>query len=490
MDKWIFVVWLLFSLCWIDPATGKNWKKRSALGFVLGATLNGLFLYLTQMTLIPVNILLYLATNVACGKIFNSITNEFARFKSDDKHDRKVLPFFFGGVVLFCAMLGLAIISEPANTTALYNLAELEEPDLNLLNTSHIILISSNNAIRLGNNKLGELGNQAKIDEARWQVVNGKLNYLLPLAYAGTTQAWVLGNKGTEGYLMLSAENQSPEVQYVKGHSLRYIPSAIFGHDLKRHIWAKYPTFWQGDSIFQLDGNGNPIYVTVLDLPSVWGITGDKPAGIVVTDPETGQMAKYGVSEIPAWVQRSYEGETVTQYLRWWGLYPHGFWNTLFSKNGITAPVKDLSYRKDDIGEIKIVAGQTSALQPLCGNDGRLYYAAAMGNPNDDSHSLTAYVVANAAKLPIKLMLYPINESIDSLGAAQNIQQLDAVSHVPGHCVQPLNLYNISGKYAWLGPVATSYDEFAVISLTRLDNGKAYFGQNLADVYAKAGLDG
>lgn len=387
------------------------------------------------------------------------------------------------------AIVGLAIIAEPANTAKLYDLAEFEECDQGLLSTRHKVIVSSDNALRLGNNKLGELGSQSKVDETRWQVIGGQLNYLLPLAYGGSIKAWTLRAAGTQGYLMLSAENQAPDVRYVKGYNLRYIPSGVFGYNLKRHIYANYPAFWQGDSIFQLDGNGQPVYVTVLDLPTVWGVTGDKPAGVVVTDPETGKMARYDASHIPDWIQRSYDSQTIIQYLGWWGSYPHGYWSSVFSGKNVTAPVPDLAYRtNDDTGEIRIVAASASSVQPLCGDNGRLYYAAAMDNPNDASHSLTGYVVANASNLPIKLMFYRINESIDNLGAAQNIQQTDAVSHVSGHRIKALSLYNISGQYAWLGPVATSYDEFAAIGLARLKDGKPFVGNNLADAYAQAGL--
>lgn len=484
MDKWILIVWLVSTLCWVDPVKSPVWLKHTAYGIAFGAILNALFLYLFLPALIPINIMLMLGSNLVLGTVFGCC------LESEQGHDKKAAPIGAAGIVLFAAMLGVGILAAPFNTGDLYNLALIEEPTQDLLATSHKTLISPDNAVRLANNKLGQLGNKAKIEEARCQAIGGKLKYLLPLAYASYIRAWVLRDDGTNGYLTLSAENQTPEVEYLKGYNLRFVPSAVLGYDLKRHIWAKYPAFWQGDSIFQLDGNGSPVYVTVLDLPTVWSVTGDKPAGIVVTDPETGEMARYDASQIPGWVQQSYESKIVIQYLGWFGKYPHGFWNSLFAKKNVTTPVKDNSYCIYDTGEITIYAASSASANVLCGDNGRLYWTAAMGNPNDDSNSMTAYVAADAAKLPVKLMFYRINESIDSLGAAQNIQQLDAVSHVAGHFVQPLSLYNISGKYAWMGPVTTSYNEFAGVGLTYLDNGKAFFGQNLTDVYNKAGLDG
>ena len=183
MDKLILILWLVSILCWVDPVKSPVWLKNTAYGIAFGATLNALFMYLFLPALIPFNILLLLGSNMVLGTVFGYCLG------SGNEHAKKAAPFGAAGYVVFAAMICVAILAAPFNTGDLYNLAVVEEPTQDLLATSHKALISPDNAVRLANNKLGQLGNKAKIEEAQWQIIGGKLKYLLPLAYATNTRA-------------------------------------------------------------------------------------------------------------------------------------------------------------------------------------------------------------------------------------------------------------------------------------------------------------
>ena len=65
----------------------------------------------------------------------------------------------------------------------------------------------------------------------------------------------------------------------------------------------------------------------------------------------TGESKYYNLQEIPKWVDRVYSAELILHQLEMNGKYKLGFWNTIFSKKGVTVPTKGYNYlpMNDDI---------------------------------------------------------------------------------------------------------------------------------------------
>jgi hypothetical protein len=483
MNMIILAVWLLSSLAWIDPLKNPRWLKNSTFGFGIGMVLNGFLVYFLMPAMIASSIIAILAANLTLSWGFKWLV-------ADSDFSRKISKGVIASTMVFLAIGAIWIAAEPWNANSLHALPDVEIATEDIAATSHITVINQNMAARIGNNQLGELGNKAKITDTRWHYTEGRLQWLLPLAYADEYKAWTFRHEGTDGYLMVSAENDTPEVEYRLGYNLRFTPSAVFGHNLDRLIYAEFPDYYRSDNIFQLDGDGKPVYVATLSRPSIWGITGEKPAGIVITDPQTGRMDRYDASNIPKYVQRSYDSRLLSNYLDWYGRYVRGYWNYIFSQQDVIELTREPYYQIGGSGEIQISESSQARMEILCTDDGKLYYTAAMTNPNARSHSLTGYVLADAKKLPVELKFYPVNESIDSIAAAQKIQQNDAVSHIAGHQTTRPSLYNISGQQVWIAPIMNSYDDFAGVGIARLKDLKEFVGANLTNAKIKAGLNG
>ena len=160
-------------------------------------------------------------------------------------------------------------------------------------------------AEKLADKKLGEdiaLGSQMKVGKfTNKQQVNGKLIYVAPLEYRGFFK-WNSNKRGTTGYVVVSATNPN-DVQLVQRYDdkeirLKYLGSAYFGNDLKRHIRSSgYRSVGLTEYSFELDDTGKPYWVvTTYENSTLWG--NPEATGVVVCDAQSGACQWYSMMEI------------------------------------------------------------------------------------------------------------------------------------------------------------------------------------------------
>ena len=483
MNNLIWVTWLVCCLVWIDPVKPR-WALSSGIGLGVGFALNTLVFYLALPSLVPMGIAGAVATNLFMNWLLRWIVAEMDNWESK----KKLRIFAAIATMLFVGVLGAWLLGDTVPASQLHELPDVKIGNDAMLNTTHIPVISSDNAKRLANNNLGNYGDLFGAYDPNWFYGNGQLQWLIRLDYSGDYKAWKFGDNGTPGYIMISAENATPTVNIVGGMHLRYTPYATWGYNLQRHVYAEYPAYFASDPMFQLDNTGKPVYITALSLPTIWGTSGNKPVGIVITDPENGKNMLYDATDIPAWVQRTFDPNLPIAYLSWWGNYVHGWWNQYFAQRDIKTQTHSICYETEKTGEITIsgTIGEHE-LGILADNNGRLYYTATMTNPNMNSYSMTDYMVVDAKTLPIKITRLPRDGLISDIGAAQNIQQMDGISHVAGYKINRPYLYSISGRDMWLAAYISSYKEVMGIGGIRTNGGKAAIGNNVKKVEAQLG---
>ncbi len=220
----------------------------------------------------------------------------------------------FSGVacVVFIILLlgGLFIGSSLFNATTMYNqiggISEKSfENDVVEIDTSQIPVVDIALAEKLADKKLGEdiaLGSQMKVGKfTNKQQVNGKLIYVAPLEYRGFFK-WNSNKRGTTGYVVVSATNPN-DVQLVQRYDdkeirLKYLGSAYFGNDLKRHIRSSgYRSVGLTEYSFELDDTGKPYWVvTTYENSTLWG--NPEATGVVVCDAQSGACQWYSMMEI------------------------------------------------------------------------------------------------------------------------------------------------------------------------------------------------
>lgn len=239
-----------------------------------------------------------------------------------------------GGVLLLLACGG-GIAPHTIGTTELRDIPRVKTSDklIEAIDVKHIRLVPQESAEWLGHQTIGQgnlnLGSLFQLGGYVIQRVNGVLYWVAPLEYRGFFQ-WVRADC-SPGFVMVNVEDPSEPARLVLNHKMKYMTSGYFGDNIDRYLYFNgYAGYRRTEISFEVDDNLKPYRVVSLTVPTV-GFTGDKVTGVVLVDPETGEMKHYNVKETPNWVDRVVPEKLTKNYNIWWGEYVHGFWNTQFS---------------------------------------------------------------------------------------------------------------------------------------------------------------
>jgi len=203
-------------------------------------------------------------------------------------------------------------------------------------------------AEKLGEKLLGSnpaLGSIVQLGEFNIQLVNEKLYWVSPLLHSGIFK-WA-NSEGTPGFIMVSATNPTDVrlVEEINGKQLviKYQPNAYFGENLSRYMYFNgYATRGLTDYSFELDEDLNPYYVITLYEKTI-GYGGSNAVGVVIVDPQTGDIKEYTMNEIPSWVDRVQPENFITNQIDDWGQYVHGWLNSIFSQKDALTSSKGMS---------------------------------------------------------------------------------------------------------------------------------------------------
>ncbi len=318
------------------------------------------------------------------------------------------------------------------------------------------------------------MGYKVETTEAHIQFRNEELVWLVPLEYGSLWKAYKY--EETEGYIKVSAKKPNQEAERITGFQMKYLPSAVFGEYLQRHIYFSYPDYYQKESVFQLDDKGKPIWVTMLTKPTI-GYTGSKPAGIVVTDAQTGEMNFYDMQSIPASIQRVMDESLTETYLFWWGAYIGGWWNSWLSQQDVKRPTGGLeTYTpREGTGEVKIDEGDPDVYL-VYGNDGKLYWFTSITTAGKDL-SMLGYALTDIRTGEITF--YKTEGYFNDIGAAKNVQQHADVSKVMGFRVSQPIMYIIEGQETWIIPVLASTNEIREFGIVHAKTGTTFVKEKL-----------
>lgn len=228
-------------------------------------------------------------------------------------------------------------------------------------NIQNIAIVDTKTAEALGERKLGSLEDvvsQYSVGDYTTIVANKKVSKAAPLEYDGFFRYTANRNTGTPGYMLSDPVTGTARlVRTEKG--LKYVPSSFFLTDLMRHIYHGHRTALLGNTWFEVDEEGTPVFVTQ-KTSTVWGLGGSRIDGIIVTDAVSGEMKDYALSEVPTWVDTVYDGYYIAEKYDDYGQLSGGFFNTLFAKKGckhITTTSFD-SEDEDDVPDFGYVADE------------------------------------------------------------------------------------------------------------------------------------
>jgi len=466
----IILFWLVMTAVWAFRIEDKKLKMNHKGLILLGGIISGVALYITIPALIPINIIIYIAVSIAASAFASSVIYNVENMN------------IIGGAALIVAILVVPMLTSGAQVAGAQALAEIPqvqtaENATDLIDTQHIRLTSYKTALWRADKVIGNLGYKVGVFEPDVQFIDSELIWLAPMDFTSLDKSLIYAGEGTEGYVILSAEDPKAEPERVTGIAMKYTPNAILENDLTRHIWEDYPTYIIHDHVFQLDGEGNPEWITLLTQPALYGIIGEVPQGIVVTDPVTGSNEFYKPGEQPSWIQRVWDEDLTETYLDWWGRYSDGWINSWWGQRNLKFPTGGVYIAHGDAGAT-LTSGDPDVYL-VEGTDGNQYWFSAITTPGKDA-SMIGYVLCDAQNG--KFTFYKAPGYYNDLGAAANVQQHQKVAMASGlEIVQPI-MYIIDGEEVWIIPVISQTGEVMEIGLVVAHGGETYVGDNLDDV--------
>ena len=270
-------------------------------------------------------------------------------------------------IVVNIACSPLFQASSYANRITVIEDANFEE-DIPQVNFNALPLLDKDSSQRLGDRVLGqmpELVSQFEVSNLYTQInYNDEIIRVTPLEYADWIKYFTNHSDGVKGYITVNSVTGEANLVPLE-HGMKYMPSALFGEDLLRHLRFQYPTEIFGDYEFEIDNEGNPYWVIPTMKYTGVGMKREV-SGIILLNPITGDTTKYQVEEVPTWIDHVYKADLIIEQLDNWGQYRSGFWNSIFGQKNVVRTTEGYNYTvmNDDVylytGVTSVISDQSN----------------------------------------------------------------------------------------------------------------------------------
>ena len=411
-------------------------------GFVITAVLlllvNALVVYLTLPTVSIHNVGLWFI--ILLDVII--LTSRYHVFVVKGLKGIKTTAWLNIGLAL-AIVIGSLVSSQMFNASAYSNLLDIsisdkaELPGVDKLNK--IPLMDTESSKVLGNRKIGALNEIV----SQFEVSNDYMTIayrnepvkVSALKYAGLWK-WNANKKnGIPGYVMVRPNDLTAEYIELK-EGMKYVPSAFFGQDLNRHIYFRYPTVFFDNVHFEITEEGKPVYVASTYEHTIGLFGGKKITGCIVVDPVTGEMTRYGLNDIPQWVDIVYNGNHIARYFDIYGKLINGFWNSWFGQKGLIESTTTTTYNSD--GD----AVRENDFGYIVENNDVIVYTGVTAVTNDESN--IGYLMANERTGEVKVSYFESTDEDSVMRAAEGeVQEKGYRASFP-------SLINVNGKPAYV----------------------------------------
>lgn len=226
-----------------------------------------------------------------------------------------------------------------------------------------IPLVDQNTAQQLGDKQIGRvqgLGSQFDIND-EYILINQKDNVyrVSALEYQDSIKWFQNREKGIPGYIRVNVTDASDVKLIELDEGIKYAPSAFLNEDLMRHVRFKYRTEIFDATSFEIDDEGNPFYVISVIEPEIGWFGGWDTSSVITVDAVNGDVQKYAIEEMPAWVDRAQSARIAWYQIDNWGYYVNGWINTLFGQKDMIQTTDGFNYVSID-GQTHIFSGLTS----------------------------------------------------------------------------------------------------------------------------------
>ena len=374
-----------------------------------------------------------------------------------------IAPVAVGVAVLLIAFIGSTFFNARSYAEILkVNQSDFSTDLSESVGTESIALMDTASARMLGDREIGALSgvvSQFNVSDDYTQIdYNGKPIKVAALDYADFFKWMNNKDSGVKGYVTVDPVSMS--ASFTESEGMKYVPSAFFMEDARRHIWRAYPTLMLENLHFEIDESGKPYYVASIMEKTINLFGGTTVSGCVVLDPVSGGITKYDLEEIPRWVDVVFSGDLICKQYNWYGMYQNGFFNSIFSKKDckqVTTSynadeaedtmIPDYGYVAKD-GDIWIYTGVTSVngdssnigfllanertgesrYYIVAGADEKSAMAAAEGEVQEKGYRASFPSLINIDGHPTYIMVLKDSGGLVKLYATVNVQQYNIVT--------------------------------------------------------------
>lgn len=230
------------------------------------------------------------------------------------------------GLILTLGVIGASIGSSFATGTrsAVSGLKNAQTVQgLPELDAEQVPLVSREVAHRAMTRKLGEdlgLGSQFEVGAAVKQLFENKLVWVAPLEPRSTFKA-LFG--GVSPAIMVVDASDASAVRFLR-KEVRLSDREWLGLDSR--VWFKDPTLMLHHWFFEIDEQGEPYWVTAV-LKKNAGFRALDVSEVLLLNANTGEMKRYGLKEVPAWVDNVYAAGLVEDQIDVTGELVKGWFN-------------------------------------------------------------------------------------------------------------------------------------------------------------------
>lgn len=352
------------------------------------------------------------------------------------------IPFtFLGGVlggVILLAFIYMKTVYPFAIAKDKYEFtqAEISEQSLEPMNEEHLPVVPKKYALYKTEKLLGKVENYFYYDlgDPTIQKIDGSLFWVTPVEYQDFFK-W-RQSEYTPGYIRVSAEDHRAEARFVEA-KMKVVPSAYFSDNLFRQVRLQYPDLLLVDASFEPDESGKPYYAVSYGRFEKFRAVQDIQ-GVILVDPASGEMKQYPLDRVPAFVDQIFPADVAWERNRWFGLYKHGFWNSIFGMRDVHRPT-------EWEGLFDIVAAFDK-------DNVAMHWITDHTRDEEESGSMVGYTMFNSRTG--KLTYYTgANGMLNGRAATQVVEKTFREKQWRG--ANPI-LYNIYGEYTWLVPTLDS----------------------------------
>lgn len=271
---------------------------------------------------------------VLCATIF-----VIASLYSDNHGIAAVVFIILVAEIIYVLFFGSAIIS----TEPYKNMVQVNETDFSFVekfNQKNVQVVDKDSAVQIGDRIFGQLGeefvSQFKPGDYDQIVYQGALYRIAPVEFRGVFSYFT--NKTAPGYILVNCE--TGDASFVESE-IAYNTSAWFKHNVYRNNWLGGITQIYGTSIFEIDEDGNPYWVT--PIISYKNVGKQKNViGVRLLNAVTGEATVYGIADVPVWVDNIYSTSVAYYRFNSQKRYSNGFWN--FARKGVVEYTEDYAY--------------------------------------------------------------------------------------------------------------------------------------------------